>query len=164
MATFLKDVLELAVAIEHECAAVYETFARRFADDGEFSAFWRLYAEAERYHGATIRIHQATFGNGAAADGDQFNAEAAESERFLEQLRGWRTKYASGPITRAEAFAVAKDIEGATAELHGRTQFFRLYPRFQELFARMTEEDTQHRAMLGDAEGRFLKGKPPSAV
>lgn len=159
MATFLRDVLELAVAIEHECAAVYEVFGRRFADDGEFSAFWRLYAEAERYHGASIRIHQATFGQGPAAEGDQFNAEADESERFLERLRGWRTRFGSGLLTRAEAFEVAKEIEGSTAELHGRTQFFRLYPRFQELFLRMTEEDTQHREMLGDAEKRFLRGK-----
>lgn len=159
MATFLKDVLELAVGIEHECAGVYEVFARRFADDGEFSAFWRLYAEAERYHGASIRIHQATFGQGAAADGDQFNAEAEASERFLEQLKGWRQRFSSGPITRAEAFEVAKAIESSTAELHGRTQFFKLYPRFQELFERMTEEDVQHREMLGDAERRFLKGR-----
>ena len=159
MATFLKDVIELAVAIEHECAAVYEVFARRFADDDEFSAFWRLYAEAERYHGATIRIHQATFGQGPVADGDQFNAEAEASEHFLEQLRAWRAKFGSGALTRAEAFAVAKQIEESTAELHGRTQFFKLYPRFQELFQRMNEEDTQHREMLGDAQKRFSKSR-----
>lgn len=154
-ASFLKDILELAVAIELECAAVYEVFARRFGDDHELSCFWRLYAEAERYHAASIRIHQATFGEIETAAGDLFPTEAEESRRFLEQLRRWRTDFEQRAPTRAEAFMVAREIEASTAELHGRTQFFSIYPRFSELFSRMVEEDLSHRDMLVDAERRF---------
>lgn len=154
MASFMRDILELAVAIELECAAVYEVFARRFADDADLATFWRLYAEAERYHAATIRIHQATFGTEAQAD-DAFPTEAAESRAFLDKLRGWRREFETRAPTRREAFRIAAEIEASTAELHGRTQFFQLYPRFRELFERMVEEDLGHRRMLEDAENRF---------
>ena len=54
---FLREILDLAVAIELECAGVYEVFASQFTENEELATFWRLYAEAERYHAATIRLH-----------------------------------------------------------------------------------------------------------
>lgn len=149
-----QEILDLAVAIELECAGVYEVFAKRFASDDDFSCFWRLYAEAERYHGASIRIHQATFGDDRLADA-KFDAEAEASRAFLTRLRDWRGDFEKRTPTRAEAFGIAQQIETHTAELHGRTQFFQLYPRFEELFQRMVEEDLSHRDMLVDAERRF---------
>jgi hypothetical protein len=154
--TFAKEILDLAVAIEHECAGVYEVFARQFSEDEDLACFWRLYAEAERYHGASIRIHQVTFAD--PVDGDAFPGEATESRAFLERLRQMRVQYDAARPTLVEAFAAAKEIESATAELHGRTQFFKLYPRFQELFARMVAEDESHRNMLAEAEARFVQG------
>jgi hypothetical protein len=151
--TFAKEILDLAVAIEHECAGVYEVFARQFSHDEDLSCFWRLYAEAERYHGASIRIHQATFAE--PVDGDEFPTEVGESRQFLDHLRGMRETYTKKKPSLDEAFAAAKQIESTTAELHGRTQFFRLYPRFQELFQRMAAEDESHRDMLVEAERRF---------
>lgn len=150
-----QEILDLAVAIELECAGVYEVFAKRFTEDEDFSMFWRLYAEAERYHGASIRIHQATFGDEQLAL-SQFAAEADASRAFLDRLRGWRRDFEKRMPTRNEAFGIAKEIETHTAELHGRTQFFALYPRFEELFRRMVDEDLSHRDMLVDAERRFL--------
>jgi hypothetical protein len=152
--TFVKDILELAVAIELESAAVYEVFARTFSKDGDLSCFWRLYAEAERYHAASIRIHQATFGELPVA-GDRFPAEVADSQRFFDRLRAWRQDFERTPPPLGVAFDVAQQIESHTAELHGRTQFFALYPRFQDLFLRMTEEDLGHREMLIEARARF---------
>jgi hypothetical protein len=136
--TFHKDILELSVAIELECAAVYEVFAKRFGADDDLSMFWRLYAEAER-----------------SADGDSFPSEVEASRGFLDKLRSWRREFDARMPTRPEAFGIAREIEGHTAELHGRTQFFKLYPRFRELFQRMVEEDLSHRDMLVDAERRF---------
>lgn len=152
--SFLHDILQLAVDIELECAGVYEVFAKQSGTDDELVAFWRLYAEAERYHAATIRIHQTTF-HEAVADGDSFPVEVEASRAFLTQLRTWRDEYSRSkpPLTRM--FEVAGYIESHTAELHGRTQFFALYPRFAELFERMAEEDRDHRGLLDTARDRF---------
>jgi hypothetical protein len=154
--TFVREILDLAVAIEHECAGVYEVFARQFSEDDDLSCFWRLYAEAERYHGASIRIHQATFAD--PVDGDDFPTEVGESREFLDRLRGIRKTWEQKKPTLDQAFAAAKEIESTTAELHGRTQFFRLYPRFEDLFLRMVAEDESHRDMLVEAERRFAAG------
>ena len=153
-ATFLKTVLELAVSIELSCAAVYEIFAESFKDDEELTVFWRLYAETERYHAASIRIHQASFTMGPA-DGDAFPTEAEESERFLSKLILWRDTYREKPPSRREAFEVASEMESSTAELHGRTQFFKLYPHFEQLFDHMVQEDLSHRNVLNEAIDRF---------
>lgn len=60
MSTPDTEIIDLAVNIELECAALYEVYARCFASQDELVYFWRLYAEAERYHAASIRIHQAS--------------------------------------------------------------------------------------------------------
>ena len=56
----LKEFNQLTADIELAVAAIYDHFAAQFADQVEFSTFWRLSAEAERYHAATIRIHEHT--------------------------------------------------------------------------------------------------------
>lgn len=145
-------LIELAVAIELECAALYEVFARRFQGNDEFVYFWRLYAEAERYHAASIRIHQATFA------GDEPVAEPidiAGARGLLDELRLTRGRVERDPITAAEALRLARHVEEHSAELHGRTQFFAGNTEFAEMFERMAEEDRAHRDMLGSAERKF---------
>ena len=152
---FLREILDLAIAIELECAGVYEVFASQFTENEELATFWRLYAEAERYHAATIRLHQATF-TGTAVDTDSFPTEVAQSRAFLEQLRAWRKEYAANKPSLTEAFTKPRQIEGSTAELHGRTQFFKVYPSFEELFTLFIKEDEEHRQLLDDAESRWV--------
>lgn len=152
------DIIELAVAIELECAALYEVFARSFASNEELVYFWRLYAEAERYHGASIRIHQAAF----AGEVDTANLQVgvAEAQAVLDEVRGMRERYEKAAPTIAVALSVARRVEESNAELHGRTQFFRLHPNFEELFRKMAEEDRAHRDVLATAERKFC---PPEA-
>ena len=103
--SFLHDILQLAVDIELECAGVYEVFAKQSGSDEELVAFWRLYAEAERYHAATIRIHQTTF-HESLVDGDTFPVEVEESRVFLGQLRSWREEYSRSKPALVRMFDV----------------------------------------------------------
>lgn len=153
--SFLHGILELAVDIELACAGVYEVFGKQFSDRDDLALFWRLYAEAERYHAASIRIHQETFGQGDEVEGDRFEEEAAQSRKFLEQLRGWTQRFEKEKPSIDEAFSIAEFIEEHTAELHGRTQFFKVYPAFEPIFRQITEEDQDHRDMLTQAAQRF---------
>ena len=151
----VRDMLELCVAIELECAAVYDMLAKQYGDNEELTVFWRLYAEAERYHAATIRIHQHSFETDDMAVEQALETDADETRTFLDQLRSWRDEFATGRPSLERAFEVAQVIEDSTAELHGRTQFFKAYPSFHLLFQQMTDDDKEHRDMLSSAVERF---------
>jgi hypothetical protein len=146
------DIIDLAVAIELECAALYEVFARCFGARDEVAYFWRLYAEAERYHAASIRIHQAAF---AGDQGEKLDVGVPEASLVLAEIRGMREGYERTPPTILEALRAARRVEESSAELHGRTQFFKLHPHFAELFQQMADEDRAHRDVLATAEQRF---------
>lgn len=156
----LKDteMIDLAVSIELECAALYEVYARCFSRHDELVYFWRLYAEAERYHAASIRIHQAGL---LPADTDPTVAEGevdpTEARTFLAELKSAREAAERSPPTVVEALRRARWVEENSAELHGRTQFFRRHPQLAELFRTMAEEDRSHREMLANAEKRWAE-------
>lgn len=147
------DVIELAVAIELECAGLYEVFAKRAEGNPELVYFWKLYAEAERYHGATIRIHAAA----VAGDLDTSKLEAGpeEMQALLAYIREARARYEREAPTVGEAIRVARRIEETSAELHARTQLFKQTPLFAELFEQMASEDEAHREALLTAERKF---------
>lgn len=146
------DIIDLAVSIELECAALYEVFGRCFAGRDEIVYFWRIYAEAERYHAASIRIHQAAF-SGEQMQGLEIGM--VEAAQVLEEIRALRIGFERAPPTITEALRAARKVEESSAELHGRTQFFKLHPHFTELFQKMAEEDRAHRDVLSTAEQRF---------
>ena len=146
------DIIDLAVSIELECAALYEVFGRCFAGRDEVAYFWRIYAEAERYHAASIRIHQAAF-SGEQMEGLEVGVD--EAARVLDEIRAMRVGFERTPPSIAEALRAARRVEESSAELHGRTQFFKLHPHFGELFQKMAEEDRAHRDVLTTAEQRF---------
>ncbi len=150
------DIIDLAVAIELECAALYEVFGRCFAGRDELVYFWRLYAEAERYHAASIRIHQAAFTGERMAESLEVGVD--EAAQVLDEIRGMRAGFERAPPTVSAALAAARRVEESSAELHGRTQFFKLHPHFEDLFRKMAEEDLAHRDVLATAERKF--GQP----
>lgn len=151
------EMIDLAVAIELECAALYEVYARCFSASEELRTFWGFYAEAERYHAASIRIHVAALmGAEADAAGSESPAvDATEARVFLERLKGMRGDAERSPPRAAEAFGQARLIEEHSAELHGRTQFFAEYPSLAELFREMATDDLEHREKLSQAEKRW---------
>lgn len=145
------EVVDLAVAIELECAALYEAYGRSFAKRAELATFWKLYAEAERYHAATIRIHQASFADAPVSG----QVDPSGAQTFLRDLRAARIVADRGGSTVKEAMGKARWVEEAAAELHGRTQFFQSHPYLAELFTKMAEEDAAHRDLLTTAEAKF---------
>ena len=149
----MQDVIELAVAIELECAGLYEVFAKNFAGNEDLVYFWKLYAEAERYHGATIRIHQAAFTEGV--DAARLSVGSEDMASLLAYIRENRTRYEREVPSVQDAMRIARRIEESSAELHGRTQFFKLHPAYAELFEKMAEEDRAHRDVLVAAEKKF---------
>lgn len=160
---FLNNVMEVAVAIELEVAAIYDTFAEAFFVDEELSLFWRLYAETERYHAATIRIHQAAFVRPdliASAIDEDLPTDFGEMRQFLEKLREMQQGFREVKPSIMQAFDAAQFMENDAAEIHGRTQFFKVYPQFQHLFLTLVEEDLGHRKMLVEARDRFVAGAP----
>ncbi|MFN7144100.1 MAG: hypothetical protein ACK4YP_10005, partial [Myxococcota bacterium] len=88
------DIIDLAVAIELECAALYEVFARCFGGRDEVVYFWRIYAEAERYHAASIRIHQAAFSGEKL---EALDVGVTEAARVLDEIRAMRIGYERTP-------------------------------------------------------------------
>lgn len=146
------NIVDLAVTIELECAALYEAYGRCFSGQDEAVYFWRLYAEAERYHAATIRIHQASF----PPDAPPSEAvDVGDANSFLEKLKQHRTDAEHRVPSMGDALRVARWVEESSAELHARAQFFRDHPHLAELFARMAEEDRAHRDVLASAEQKF---------
>jgi hypothetical protein len=147
------NIIETAVAIELECAGLYEVFAQRFSGKPEFVTFWRLYAEAERYHGATIRVHQMAFADRIAQE--QLAASPVEMVELLTYIRSHRARYERETLSAEEALGIARHIETSSAELHGRTQFFAHLPEYAEFFEKMSEEDRAHREVLDTAVRKF---------
>ncbi len=149
------DIFETAVAVELECAALYEVFAKRFSHDPELVYFWRLYAEAERYHGATLRLHRAAFA--PDLDTSALPAGADALRTLLTEVRTQRERWEREVPTIDAALDSAQRIEDATAEVHGRTQFFRDLPGYEEILEKMVEEDRAHREVLAAAHARFVR-------
>lgn len=147
------NIIDLAVTIELECAGLYEAYARCFSGRDEIVYFWRLYAEAERYHAATIRIHQASFEAAGVGDAEVIPEEARQ---FLDQLKKHRTEAERKVPSIVEALRVARWVEESSADMHARAQFFQNHPQLTELFARMAEEDRAHRDVLKSAEDKFV--------
>lgn len=147
------DVIELAVAIELECAGLYEVFAKAFSGNAELVYFWKLYAEAERYHGATIRIHQMAVSG--SVDVDALEAGPTEMAALLSRIKDARARFEREAPSAAEAIRFARSIEETSSELHARTQLFKHAPAFAEFFAQMAEEDEAHRQALLTAERKF---------
>ncbi len=145
------NIVDLAVTIELECAGLYEAYARCFAGKDEIVYFWRLYAEAERYHAATIRIHQASFDAVPTAT----DIIPEEAQQFLDQLKKHRADAEHKIPSIVEALRVARWVEDSSADMHARAQFFKNHPQLTELFARMAEEDRAHRDVLTSAEEKF---------
>ena len=155
MSNSWKDVLELAVAIELECAGLYEVFAKRFSGRRDLSYFWMNYAEAERYHAASIRIHQSALA-GMPQEGEQeFDSESTDAAGFLGAVRTAREKAERDGVSIGEALKLARWVEESSAELHGRIQFFKVFPEFGDLLQKMAEEDRAHRDLLASAEKRW---------
>lgn len=147
------DVIELAVAIELECAGLYEVFAKAFASNAELVYFWKLYAEAERYHGATIRIHQMAVAG--QVNVDALEAGPTEMQALLTRIKEARVRFEREVPSAAEAIRFARGIEETSSELHARTQLFKHAPAFAEFFSQMAEEDEAHRQALLTAERKF---------
>lgn len=155
MSSNWKDVLEVAVSIELECAALYEVFANRFSARRELVYFWMNYAEAERYHAASIRIHQSSLAGMPEVGQQAFDVEQDEANRFLLEVRNARQRSEREGVTIGEALRLARWAEESAAELHGRVQFFKVFPEFGDILQKMAEEDRTHRDMLASAEKRW---------
>ena len=149
------DVLELAVSIELECAGLYEVFAKRFANKRELVYFWMNYAEAERYHAASIRIHQSALAGMPPVGEQAFDVESGEARTFLGEVKAAREKAEREGVSIGEALKLARWVEESSAELHGRIQFFKVFPEFGDLLQKMAEEDRAHRDLLESAEKRW---------
>jgi hypothetical protein len=155
MGSTWRDVLELAVGIELECAALYEVFAKRSTNRRELVYFWMNYAEAERYHAASIRIHQSALAGMPEVGEQKFEVEEKEAASFLAQVRAARERCEREGVTIGEALKLARWVEEHSAELHGRIQFFKVFPEFGDLLQKMAEEDRAHRDLLSSAEKRW---------
>jgi hypothetical protein len=151
----LTEFITLAADIEIAVAEIYDHFAQQFSDHVEFSTFWRLSAEAERYHAATIRIHQATAQPDQVVDPSQLPIEVAEARKLLTELQNTKADIIANPRTPDQAIEMALEIEGEGAEVHGRSQFSFLYPELEELFSRLAEEDRTHRKSFALAKAKF---------
>jgi len=155
MASTWQDVLELAVGIELECAGLYEVFAKRFSSRRELAYFWMNYAEAERYHAASIRIHQSALAGLPEVGEQKFDAESVDAQSFLDALRAARQRCERDGVDIAEALRLARWVEESSAEIHGRIQFFKVFPDFGDLLQKMADEDRAHRDLLASAEKRW---------
>lgn len=151
----LREFITLAADIELAVAGIYDHFAHQFSDDVEFSTFWRLSAEAERYHAATIRIHEATAKQDQVVDEAQLPIQVDEARKLLDQLQQTAAELAAAPLTATQAIDLALQIEGEGAEVHGRSQFSFLYPELEDLFSRLAEEDRAHRKSFALAKTKF---------
>ena len=151
----LREYVQLAAAVEDAVATVYELFGAHFAANVEFSHFWRLCAEAERYHAATIRLHEMVLPLDARADESKLPNVAREVQDFLEDLHARVQACQRTPVSPKEALDLAYWIESQGSEVHGRTQFAFLHPAMAELFQHLEEEDRVHRQTFDAARARF---------
>lgn len=151
----LRDYVQLAAQVEDAVARIYDLFGTQFSANVEFSHFWRLSAEAERYHAATIRLHQAVLTDDCAVDETRLPVAVQETAEFLEDLQDKARACAAAPPTQSEAIEMALWIESHGSEVHGRTQFAFLHPTMAELFQRLEEEDRVHRRTFEVARQRF---------
>ena len=151
----LRDYINLAAQVEDTVARIYDLFGTQFAANVEFSHFWRLSAEAERYHAATIRLHLAVLPDNSSADESKLPLALQETQEFLGALEEKATTCTVSPPSQAEAIDLALWIESHGSEVHGRTQFAFLQPTMAELFRRLEEEDRVHRRTFEVARTRF---------
>ncbi len=151
----LRAYIGLAAGIEDAVAAIYDQFAERFSKQEEFALFWRLSAEAERYHSATIRLHGALLNLDQPVDEAMMQVDLEAMSSFLARLEGISERCAAQPCDASQALDLAIEIESNGCEVHGRTQFAPLYPGLAGLFEKLAEEDRAHRRSFAAARQRF---------
>lgn len=151
----LKEFIKLAARVEERVAVIYELFATHFKTDPELSYFWRLSAEAERYHAASIRLHNLTVDTEKPTDMSNLPVAMGELAEFIDELDSISARYRDSTPTVSEALQTAIHIESDGCEVHGRTQFSFLYPKLADLFQQLEEEDRAHRQTFLTALNRF---------
>jgi hypothetical protein len=161
--SMLKQYVQLAAEIELAVAELYDLFASTFSRDEEMSHFWRLSAEAERYHAATIHVHLLVIEEGAIDTAPQLPVEMDEMKRLAQQIADIKARCLASAPTPAEALQLAQTVEEQGSEAHGRAQFEFLYPSLRDLFLRMAEEDLAHRRSFASAMGKFARPQPAAA-
>jgi hypothetical protein len=158
--SMLKDYVQLAAEIELAVAELYDMFASTFSKNEELSHFWRLSAEAERYHAATIHVHLLVLEESQADSAPQLPVEMDEMKRFQQQIAEIKARCLTRAPSPAEALLLAQKVEEQGSETHGRAQFDFLYPSLKDLFVRMAEEDLAHRRSFASAMGKFAQTQP----
>lgn len=142
---FLREYIELAARLELEVADLYEFFSGVFSQDPERSHFWRLSAEAERYHAATIHVHLVVLEEQRDLQHPELPVAIDDMKKLIGQVTLLRKRFGEQAPTLRQALEAAIMVEESGSETHGRSQFEFLYPGLRDLFVRMADEDLAHR-------------------
>ncbi len=151
----LEDFIETAARIEDRVAEIYDLMGTRFSHQQEFALFWRLCAEAERYHAASIRLYRSLLPEGQAVEDGRIEAQMKDLLDFMEKLDELENRCGDSELTGQDALGLAIEIESHCAESHGRSQFGSFYPDLGALFEKLAEEERVHRRTFTSARTRF---------
>lgn len=158
--TALVEYIQLSARVEDAVARIYDHFGTIFAERPELSHFWKLSAEAERYHAATIRLYELTVSPDLPVDETCLPKAIDETRRHLDEILAVEEACKATPPTPEGAIDVAIRLESNAAEAHGRTQFSFLFPALKDLFVRLAEEDQAHRTTFEAARARLATLQP----
>jgi len=151
----VKEYIHLAAETEDAVARIYELFGGLFSSNVEFCDFWRLSAEAERYHAATIRLYDLVLADQATSEPARVAAGVDDTRALLTRLQAEAARLEHATPSMQEALDIAIHIEAEGSEIHGRGQFAFLFPALSDLFERLDQEDRAHRRTFEAARSRF---------
>ena len=102
-------LLDRVAGLERRAAALYERFARIFAESPLVAAFWREVASEERLHGLVVAAAREVFPATAPPPAGEWAAQLATVEGLLSSIE---SKTAGG-VRLEDAFADAEILEAS---------------------------------------------------
>lgn len=152
----LKMLLDRSSTIELKVAEVYDLFGQCFSEDPRLHNFWRLFAEAERYHSLLIQMQKVLLSH-VQLDAERlfrWQQEVEDATTYLNNITR-RIREEGWSPSIPEAFMMAHEIEGRSLEIQARSLEFADQSTIGELFTSLHEEDMGHRHKLLVARSQF---------
>jgi hypothetical protein len=137
----LAELIEESIALEHNAAALYQTFSEALPADFDF--WWQLHLE-EKSHASLIRAAKDSFARRGKFPYDMVADSIEDLKRSNAKIKGLIGHCKANPPTRREACEMAIALENEAGESH--------YTLFMEKPAETTVENVFQQLNRGDRD------------
>ena len=153
----LDELIEESIALEHNVAALYQTFSETLPEDSDF--WWQLHLE-EKSHASLIRAAKESFAKRGKFPYDMVADSIEDLKNSNVKIKGLTGHFQANPPTRSGACEIAITLENNAGEIH-YTQFMERDAGnpVEAVFQQLNRGDKDHEQRIRE----YLEALPANA-